>query len=79
MTVPESCLVTFASGAIVEGVCAKWVQAVAAKRAKKAAVMSMVWAVALLAGIGEALHYGWPGVTWVLGYGLGSYLAVRFG
>lgn len=78
MTVAGRCLLTFASGAIVEGVCAKWVQAVADKRAVKAGVMSMVWAVALLAGIGEALQYGWPGATWVLGYGVGSYLAVRF-
>lgn len=78
MTAPVACLATFGSGAVVEGVCAKWVQAVASKQAVKSGLMSMVWAVALLTGIGEALHYGWPAATWVLGYGVGSFLAVRF-
>jgi hypothetical protein len=72
-----ACLITFASGAVVEGVCAKWVQAVGAKRAVKAGLMSGVWAVALLTGLDEALHKGWPAATWVLGYMVGSYLAVR--
>jgi hypothetical protein len=63
---------------MVEGVCAKWVEAVATKKAARAGILSMVWAVSLLAGIGEALHYGMPAVTWVLGYGAGSYLAVKW-
>lgn len=77
MKVPAACLLTFTSGAVVEGVCAKWVQAVGDKRAARAAVMSMIWAVALWAGLGEALHRGWPTITWVLGYGAGSYSAVK--
>jgi len=78
MTIAETACLTFASGAAVEGVCAKWVQAVAERKAIRAAMLSMAWAVALLSGIGEALHYGAPAVTWVLGYGFGSYVAVKW-
>lgn len=78
MTVLSTAALTFVSGAVVEGICAKWVKAVADGKAVKAAIFSMLWAAALLSGIGEALHYGWPAVTWVLGYGVGSYIAVKW-
>lgn len=77
--VDVNCLLTFVSGAAVEAVCALWVKAVAEHRALRSGLLSMVWAVALLAGIGEAIKHGWPAVTWVLGYGVGSWAAVKMG
>ena len=73
----SKCLITFASGTIVEGICALWVKAVADKKALKSGIMSIIWATALRIGIGEALHGFWPAATWVLGYGVGSYIAVK--
>lgn len=78
MNTAETACLTFISGAIVEGVCAKWVQAVAERKAAQAAILSMVWAVALLTGISEALHRGVPAITWVIGYGAGSFVAVKW-
>ena len=77
MNLPATCALTFLSGTAVEWICAKWVAAVAEKKAWRSGVLSMLWAVSLLVGIGEALHKGWPAVTWVIGYGFGSFIAVK--
>jgi hypothetical protein len=77
MNVINTCLVTFLSGATVEGICAKWVKSVADKKAFKSGVLSCIWAIALLTGMEHALQLGWPAVTWVIGYGVGSYVAVK--
>lgn len=78
MSVAGSCLLTFVAAATIEGVCAKWVEAVAHRRAGLSAALSMVFATAMLLGIDSALGYGPPAVTWVLGYGFGSYVVVRY-
>ena len=71
-------LLIFLAGAFVEGLCAMWVTAVSTKRALRSALMSMAFAAMMLAGIGQALH-SWPAAAaWVLGYGAGSYAAVRW-
>lgn len=77
MSTAATCLMTFVSGAAVEAVCTKWVAAVAKGQALMAGILSMVWAVSLLLGIGEALQHGLPALTWILGYGVGSYFAVK--
>ena len=74
-----ACAITFASAVVVDGLLARWVAAVAAGRAELAALLSMACACAMLAGFGQAIKGRWPAVTWILGYGLGSWLAVTFG
>lgn len=71
MNTIETCLITFISGAAVEGLCAKWVKAVADKKALKSGVLSCFWAIALLSGMEHALQLGWPAVTWILGIWIG--------
>jgi hypothetical protein len=73
-----SCLVAFVSGALAEGVCTKWVQAVASQKPVSAGFLSTAWAALILLGIGESLHQGSSAVAWVAGHGLGSYLVVKW-
>lgn len=73
-----TCIKTFFLGALVDYMAARWVVAVAKGSAMSSALISMVCTVSILMGFGEALHYGWPAVTWVLGYGFGSYAAVKW-
>lgn len=73
-----SYLLAFASGLLAEGVCTKWVQAVAMQKPISAGILSTAWAGLILLGIGESLHRGGAAISWVLGYGLGSYLVVKW-
>lgn len=71
-----ACLVAFVSAVVFDGLLAQWVAAVAAHRAGLAAVLSMACAVTTLFGFGQAMKGRWPAFWWVLGYGVGSWLAV---
>lgn len=73
-----ACLTAFVAGFVAEGICTKWVQAVAAKRAPAAGLFSALWAACMLLGITEATRHGLVAGFWVAGYGLGSYVAVRW-
>lgn len=76
----RSCLVAFASSAVVDLFMARWVVSVAANDALGAAVLSMGMATCLLTGITEVLGHGLiVEASWVLGYGVGSYAAVKLG
>lgn len=68
----------FLAGLLAEGVATKWVQAVAAKRAVTSGIFSTLWAGLVLLGIGESLRHGLASVFWIAGYGLGSYIVVRW-
>lgn len=70
-------ILAFISGFLVEGICTLWVSAVAKKQAAKAGLLSCFWAAALLVGLEQALPGGVSALSWVLGYGLGSYIAVK--
>lgn len=73
------CLVAFSSALVVDAVMALWVRSVADGLAINAALLSMVCAVASILGLGQAFRGFWQAASWVLGYGLGSWLAVTFG
>ena len=73
-----ACLIAFLSAAGTDVVLAKWVTAVAAREALKASILSMIMAMLLLSGVNEALHDSLAAVFWVLGYGAGSFIAVRW-
>ena len=74
----KPCLIAFVSGVLAEATCTKWVQAVASKKPTTAGVFSTIWAALILVGIGESLHHGYAAFSWVVGYGIGSYLVVRY-
>lgn len=71
-------IIAFLSGLFAEGICTKWVQAVSSKKAVQSGVLSTVWASLILIGLGESLHHGFAACAWVLGYGLGSFLVVKY-
>jgi len=66
-------------GLVAEGLCTRWVQAVAQKRAIRAGFLSSLWAGFILLGIEKSMQQGWAAASWVVGYGAGSYLVVKLG
>lgn len=69
-------LLTFVSGAAVEGVAVFWVHFSERGYALRTGVCSMIQAAALVFGIGETVHDGRYAPAFILGYGAGSALAV---
>lgn len=76
MSATKDCIVAFAGGAVSEAMCLFWVSASERGRAGAAAVFSMLYAIAIERGIGEAVHTLPGEVSFVLGFGVGSYAAV---
>lgn len=70
-------LVTFASGAAYEYGCVFWVHCAEAGKPAKAAVWSMLLATVTLVGVGESLRDLRYAPLYVLGYGAGTFAAVR--
>lgn len=81
MTTPVAALAAFASWSSVDLVMALWVEAVGKRQRFRAALTSMVCALCLLVGI-EQIPMGLSvrgvavGAAWILGYGVGSFVAV---
>ena len=73
----RDCLVAFSGGAISEAMCLWWVSASERGRAGVAAMFSMGYAVAIERGVGEAIHTLPGEVSFVAGFGFGTYMAVR--
>ncbi len=76
MTTPVACLVTFASAAVVDGLLLWWFQVSARGQRWRAAGLSMALAMVALMGFGEALQGWWQSVSYVAGYGVGTWVAV---
>lgn len=72
------CLLVFLSGALIECACVFWVHFSERGRAGATALCSMSIALAEVFGIGESIRHGLVTVAYVLGYGLGTYGAVRW-
>ena len=73
-----SCLIAFFGGAFYEAIAVAWVHYAERKRALAAALCSSAVAVALVAGVGESLRSFPAACAFVLGYGCGTFAAVRF-
>ena len=71
------CLVAFGGGAFSEAACLWWVSASERGRPALAATFSMLYALAIANGIGEAIHTLPGEVSFVAGFGFGTYVAVR--
>lgn len=70
-------VVAFVSGAAFEASCVAWVHYSEKNEAAKAAFVSMLIALANLAGVGESLHDLRVAPAFVLGYGLGTYATIK--
>lgn len=73
-----ACLIAFASGTFYELSCVFWVHNSEQGRPGKTAMWSMLLATCEVAGIGGSVKYHIAAPFFVIGYGLGSYLGVRF-
>lgn len=78
MTPALDCLIAFAGGAAYEAGCVGWVHFAERGRPVTTALFSMLCATAQVAGIGESVHSLGAAPFFVLGYGVGTYAAVRF-
>ena len=70
------CLVAFGGGAFSEAACLWWVSASERGRPALAAAFSMLYALAIASGIGEAVHTLAGKAAFVAGFGFGTYVAV---
>ena len=70
-------LLTFASGFTIETACVYWVHFSERNRAFPTALCSMAIGTAQVLGISESIHDWRMGVPFVLGYGVGTFTAVR--
>jgi hypothetical protein len=71
------CLIAFAGGAVSEAMCLWWVAASERGRAGVAALFSMAYAVAIERGVGEAIHTLPGELSFIAGFGIGTYFAVK--
>lgn len=70
------CVIAFGGGAISEAMCLWWVSASEKGRAGLAAIFSMGYAIAVERGVGEAIHTIPGEISFVLGFGVGTYAAI---
>lgn len=69
-------LLTFAAGFTIEMACVYWVHFSERNRALPTALCSMAIGIAQVLGIGESVHDWRMGVPFILGYGVGTFIAV---
>lgn len=72
----ESCVIAFVSGAVSEALCVFWISASQRGDAILAAILSMLYALAIERGVGEAIHTLPGEVAFILGFGFGTFVAV---
>ena len=68
---------TFISGFVIETACVYWVHYSERNKAVQTALYSMAIGTAQVLGIGQSIHNWHMGIPFVLGYGVGTFLAVR--
>jgi len=69
---------TFVSGFLIECSCVFWVHYSERRQPAKTAFFSMIVGTAQVLGIGESIRDPWSGIAFVVGYGAGTYLTVRY-
>lgn len=73
-----SCLAAFAAGAFVDGTAVFWVHFSERGRAIPTGAVAMLQAIAQVVGIGESVRDWATAPFFVVGYGLGAAVAVRW-
>jgi hypothetical protein len=71
------CLATFAAGALVEGISVLWVHYSERGKALIAALLSCLGALTFIIGVDDSIRDRKLEVFFVLGYGAGSYFAIK--
>lgn len=69
-------LFAFLSGVVIEALYAIGVLFIAEKRKLIAAIISVVWGVALLIGVNEAFKNHTAAILWCIGLGIGTYVGM---
>ena len=68
---------TFLSGFVIETACVYWVHYSERNKAIQTALCSMAIGCAQVLGIGESIHNPYMAILFVMGYGVGTYMAVK--
>lgn len=68
---------TFLSGFVIETACVFWVHYSERNKALQTALCSMAIGCAQVLGIGESIHNPYMACLFVIGYGVGTYTAVK--
>lgn len=71
-------LTTFIAGFLIECACVFWVHYSEKGEPAKTAFFSMIVGTAQVFGIGESIRDPWAGFAFVAGYGVGTYVTVRY-
>lgn len=77
MSLVIDAIVAFSGGAVYEAGCVFWVHYSEAGRPWLTAGVSMLCAAAQVAGIGESVHSPIVAPFFVIGYGVGTFFAVK--
>lgn len=78
MTSALDLAITFVAGFAIEACCVLWVHYAERGAPMRTALFAMIMAVAQIAGIGESIRDPVASAFFVLGYGAGTYAAVRY-
>ena len=78
MTSLEECFLAFLGGAAYEAACVAWVHFSERGEAGKTAAAAMLCAAAQVIGIGESVHTLIAAPFFIIGYGVGTWGAVRY-
>jgi hypothetical protein len=78
MATTPALAIAFASGFLIECACVFWVHYSERGAPAKTAFFSMIVGSAQVLGIGESIRDPWASGAFVLGYGTGTYITVRF-
>lgn len=73
-----SLLIALISGALFEFGCVYWVHYSERSQAFKASIWSMIVATTTVVGIGESIKDKRVAIAYIIGYGIGTYLAITF-
>lgn len=68
---------TFLAGFVIEMACVFWVHYSERNKALQTALCSMAIGCAQVLGIGESIHSPYMAFLFVIGYGVGTYTAVK--
>lgn len=71
------CIIAFVGGAVSEAMCLWWVSSSEKGHAVLAAIFSMLYAIAIERGVGEAIHTLPGEVSFVSGFGFGTYFGIK--
>lgn len=73
-----SLFIAFVGGLMMELTAVFWVHHTENRAAEKAGLVSCVQATAMVFGLGETYHSGYPAAAFIVGYGAGTYIGIKY-